>query len=161
MQENVAIGVSVAFGNVDMVVRRRRITSTGIQGPILDNSNSSQECAALCPAGVDLTMAFLTFRAGTPRRGFGSTLEGGLGVTSFRNLRTRADSRPIENFRSSMDFTAVLGGGLHYGFSDDFHVTLAQEFGIGFHSKEGIEAGSSSTFRPRITRFGLRYGFGH
>lgn len=161
VQENFAIGASVAFGNVDVVVIPRRITQTGDQSPILDNLSTSQECAALCPAGVDLTTAFLTFRAGTPRRGFGSTLEGGLGVTSFRNLRTKANAETIENFKSSMDFTAVLGGGLHYGFSDDFHVTLAQEFGIGFHSKEGIPAGSSSTFRPRMTRFGLRYGFGH
>jgi hypothetical protein len=151
VQENFAIGASVAFGSVDVVVIPRN----------LENPSIPDACPRLCESGLDLTMAFLTFRAGTPRRGFGSTLEGGLGVTSFRNLRTRAGAEPIENFKSSMDFTAVLGGGLHYGFSDDFHVTLAQEFGIGFHSKENIEAGASSTFRPRITRFGLRYGFGH
>jgi hypothetical protein len=150
-EENVAVGVSVAFGNVDLVVIPR---NSG-------NPSTPSTCPTLCPSTLDLTTGFLTFRAGTPRRGFGSTLEGGVGVTSFRNLRTRAESAAIENFKSSMDFTAVLGGGLHYGFSDDFHVTLAQEFGIGFHSKEGIEPGSSSTFRPRMTRFGLRYGFGH
>jgi hypothetical protein len=151
VQDNFAVGASVAFGNVDLVVIPRNA----------ENPSIPDTCARLCPSTMDLTQAFLTFRAGTPRRGFGSSLEGGVGVTSFRNLRTKAGAEPIENFKSSMDFTAVLGGGLHYGFTDDFHVTLAQEFGIGFHSKDGIEAGSSSTFRPRITRFGLRYGFGH
>jgi hypothetical protein len=158
VQENFAIGASVAFGNVDLVVIPRRITQLGNEAPIL-NSPALQDCASLCPSTMDLSQAFLTFRAGTPRRGFGSTLEGGVGVTSFRNLRRKEGAVAIEDFKSSMDFTAVLGGGLHYGFTDDFHVTLAQEFGIGFHSKDGIEAGSSSTFRPRITRFGLRYGF--
>lgn len=150
MQDNIAIGVNVAHGNVDLRVIPR----------FTEDPSTPEECPHLCPSTMDLWSVMATFRAGIPRRGFGSTLQGGLGVTGFRNLRTRDTQAPITGFESSWDFTAMLGAGLHYGFSNDFHVTLAQEFGIGFHSKENLPDGASSSFRPRSTRFGLRYGFG-
>jgi hypothetical protein len=152
LQEGSAIGISVGYGTVDLTAIP--LEQVGVVQPI------PGECASSCQARMDLWSAMATFRAGNARRGFGSSLEGGLGFTGFSNLRTRDENQEFAGFVRSWDFTAALGGGFSYGFSDDFHVTLVQDFGIGFHSKKELPDGSSSTFRPRTTRFGLRYGFG-
>jgi hypothetical protein len=149
VQENMALGVAVAYGDVDLMVI-----------PISNEEPATRaSCPTLCPSRMNLWTAMATARMGAVGRGFGSTFEGGLGATGFRKLRTRDTQEAVTGFQSSWDFTAMIGGGIHYGFSNDFHLTLAQEFGIGFHSKKDLPDGAASTFRPRVTRVGLRYGF--
>ena len=148
-QDNISLGVSVAYGDVDVRVLPRSPT----------DPSTPASCTGFCPSRVHLTSYMATFRAGQAGRGFGSSLEGGLGFIGFSGLRTRAGEEEIRGFARSSDFTAMIGASLHYGIGNDFHITLSQDFGIGFHSKRNLPDGASSTYRPRSTRFGLRYGF--
>ena len=149
VQGGIQLGFALAYGDVEL-----RASALDLQNP-----STPVSCAPTCPSRMKLWNAMAQFRTGGSNRGFGSSFEGGLGLTGFSNLRTRDTGEPIRGFESGTDFTAVLGGGFSYGFSDTFQVTLVQEFGIGFHSKKDLPDGASSTYRPRNTRFGLRYGF--
>lgn len=147
--DGVAVGVSLAYGSAGLFA-----VNQGIQ-PL----STPEGCSTSCRAEMDLWTVMATFRAGGQSRGFGSMLEGGIGFTGFTNLRTTSGEE-FTSFKNAWDFTASLGGGLFYGFSNNFHLTLTQDFGIGFHRKTNLPEGEASTFRPRTTRFGIRYGFG-
>ena len=97
--------------------------------------------------------------------GFHTYFEAAGGVTGFRDMRVRPDSTglagvPLGPARGQYDLSGSLGAGFGYGLSSHLHLSLVQEFGMGWHAKTDLPDGVARTWRVRTTRAALRFGFG-
>ncbi|HYW29994.1 MAG TPA: hypothetical protein VE869_00710, partial [Gemmatimonas sp.] len=87
LDEATTIGLAVAYGKVDLTLT----PLAGTQAPLDPAADLlPAQCQPGCSAQVDLWSAMLQFRSGGGP-GFHTFFEGNGGVTSFRNMRTRAD----------------------------------------------------------------------
>lgn len=151
LDDATTIGVSAAYGKVDLQVVPFVITNDGTVSVGLPAS-----CAQQCSAEAEMWSAMAQFRSGGGDR-FHTFFEANGGVTGFRNMRTRSDRAPIG--KASMDLSGTVGGGFGYTLSNGFAITVVQDFGIGFHSKAGLPEGTSRSWRVRNTRAALRFRF--
>jgi hypothetical protein len=154
LDDATTIGVSAAFGRVDLTV----VPFVIPEGSPLANPASPLPASCLqgCTAETEMWSAMVQFRSGGGDR-FHTFFEANGGVTGFRNMRTRAGREAIG--KSSMDLSGTLGGGFGYTLSNGFAITVVQDFGIGFHSKSGLPEGVSRSWRIRNTRAALRFKF--
>lgn len=95
------------------------------------------------------------------QRGFQTLFILAGGANAFRNFRVRATGDSIAGLgEMRTDLAGTLGGGVAYAFGSGTVVELVQDFGIAWHSKEGLNTGDGRTYRSRTTRAGLRFRFG-
>jgi hypothetical protein len=144
-----AVGASVAYGNVDLFLSRL----DGAGPPLPD------VCAASCETTADLWSVLAHFRTGGGAR-FRGILEGAAGFTSVRNVKAVPGGVALPGIGGGWDPTATLGGGFGFALASDVEVNLVQDIGIGWHSAEALPRGTSRTWRVRTTRFALRFGLG-
>lgn len=156
LDDATTIGVSVAYGKVDVNLVPFVVAEGGTPAPMTDTLPSS--CLQGCEAQTDMWSAMAQFRSGGGP-GFHTFFEANGGVTSFRNTRTRSDGVAIGKASGSLDLSGTLGGGFGYTISQGFAITLVQDFGIGYHSKANLPDGVGRSWRIRNTRAALRFAF--
>ncbi len=149
------LGVAAGYGVVDVNL------SPLYALPLAPGTVVTGACASGCLAQTELWTATGQFRSGGGQRGFHTIFVLAGGATAFRNFKVKAtgDSIPgLEKMRT--DLSGTLGGGVAYTLSQGLVVELIQDFGIGWHSKEGLGDSDGRTYRSRTTRGGLRFHFG-
>ncbi len=148
------LGVSVGYGVVDLTVSP--LVAVVTDGEVL---RVPESCRVSCEAETELWTLMGQFRSGGGP-GFHTLFQASGGVTGFRNMRTRLDTAAIGNPKGQFDLSGSLGAGFGYTLSPGFVVELVQDFGIGWHAKTDLPAGTGRTWRARTTRAGLRFAFG-
>jgi hypothetical protein len=156
LDDATTIGLAVTYGKVDLNLVPFVVAEGGGAAPAQEVLPAS--CRQGCAAQSELWSAMAQFRSGGGP-GFHTFFEANGGVTSFRNLRTRADRIAIGKPAGSLDVSGTLGGGFGYTLKPGVAVTLVQDFGLGYHNKSGLPEGVSRSWRIRTTRAALRYAF--
>lgn len=157
LDEATSIGVAVAYGKVDVgVVPFVIVDRSG--GLVDDVFPRPGTCADGCDAQTDFYQALAQFRSGGGP-GFHTFFEANGGVTSLRNMTTKTEGDAFDAVKGKLDLTGTLGAGFGYTLSQKLAITLVQDFGIGYHSKDDLPSGTSRTWRIRNTRAALRFSF--
>lgn len=154
MDEATSIGVAVAYGQVDVSVAP--FDPVGNTRPGIVTLPSI--CLNGCEAQTGFYQALAQFRSGGGP-GFHTFFEANGGVTSIRNMKAKADGATFDAVKGKLDLTGTLGAGFGYTLSQKLAITLVQDFGIGYHSKDDLPSGTSRTWRIRNTRAALRFSF--
>lgn len=154
LDEATTIGVSAGYGVVDLTLVPL-VYGAG-QQPV---PTTNTLCDTACSAQTQLWTLMGQFRSGGGT-GFHTLFEAAGGVTAFRGLETRDEGVAIGPQKGQFDVSGTLGAGFAYGLSSSLHVSLVQEFGIGWHAKADLPEGVGRTWRVRTTRASLRFGFG-
>jgi len=154
LDEATTIGVAVAYGKVGFTLAP--FVPAGNPRPGLEAL--PVECVNGCEAETDLYQAMAQFRSGGGP-GFHTFFEANGGVTSFRNMRSETEQSGIGDGKGKLDLSGTLGAGFGYTLSQKLAITLVQDFGIGYHSKDDLPSGTSRSWRIRNTRAALRFSF--
>lgn len=151
LDQTSTLGVAAGYGVVDVNLSSLNPTATaGVTGP----------CATSCVAQTEMWSLMGQFRSGGGNRGFQTLFTLAGGVNAYRNfkLKSTGDSIPgLTEMRT--DIGGTLGGGVAYQLGTGTVIELIQDFGIAWHSKEGLAEGQGRTYRSRTTRAGLRFHF--
>ena len=162
LDDATTIGLAVTYGKVDLNLvpfeRPFPPTASGTASESTIPEILPDSCLQGCAAQTEMWSAMAQFRSGGGP-GFHTFFEANGGVTTFRNLRTRADRIAIGKPAGSLDLSGTLGGGFGYTLKPGFAITLVQDFGLGYHSKADLPEGVSRSWRIRTTRAALRYAF--
>jgi hypothetical protein len=160
LDEATTIGISAGYGVVDLALTP--MTYTAAKPPT--SPELPAQCATGCDAQTQLWSLMGQFRSGGAS-GFHTLFEAAGGVTGFRDMRVRADSAGVAGValgpeKGQYDVSGTLGAGFGFGLSNNLHIALVQEFGMGWHAKTDLPDGVGRTWRVRTTRASLRFGFG-
>jgi hypothetical protein len=160
LDEATTLGLSAGYGLIDLTLAP--MTYAAAKPPT--SPALPAICAAGCEAQTQLWTLMGQFRSGGGS-GFHTYFEAAGGVTGFRDMRVRPDSTglagvPLGPARGQYDLSGSLGAGFGYGLSSNLHLSLVQEFGMGWHAKTDLPDGVARTWRVRTTRAALRFGFG-
>lgn len=147
------VGIAAGYASVDVFLSPLRNDSASVASATCPMSPTQ------CGVASEMWSLMAQFRSGGGP-GFHTMVEASGGGTSFRNFKSRADASPIVGLPTSIDISGTLGGGFGYTLSETLVVSVVQDFGIGFHSKENLPDGVSRTWRVRNTRASLRFKFG-
>jgi hypothetical protein len=147
------LGLSAGYGVVD--VNLSRLPNIGVPDPL---AGSPTVCPDRCAAQVETWQLMGQFRSGGGP-GFHTFFEAQGGVNGFRNLRTRDTREAIGTGDLQLDLAGSLGFGFGYTLGQGMVVSLVQDFGMGWHSRDNLPEGASRTYRTRATRAALRFRF--
>jgi opacity protein-like surface antigen len=145
LRNQATIGVVATYGRFPLTYRRFE--------PILDDV----DCGSPCEADADVVTAQALFHIGGGL-GLHQVIELQAGLTNYRNFQT-GDGRTLSP-ENETDFSFAAGYGIGFGFSRTLSLSLVQEFGAGFHGREGLSSGASGWTRTNALRAALRYGVG-
>ncbi len=154
IDEATTIGVSAGYGVVDLSLVPLVYPAGNQPAP-----PTVTTCDTICSAQTQLWTLMGQFRSGGGS-GFHTLFEAAGGVTAFRGMETRDEGVALGPSKGQFDVSGTLGAGFAYGLSSSLHVSLVQEFGIGWHAKADLPEGVGRTWRVRTTRASLRFGFG-
>lgn len=154
IDEATTIGVSAGYGVVDLTLVPL-VYAAGKQPA----APTVTTCDSACAAQTQLWTLMGQFRSGGGG-GFHTLFEASGGVTAFRGMQTRDTGVPLGPANGQIDVSGALGAGFAYGLSSSLHISLVQEFGMGWHAKTDLPDGVGRTWRARTTRASLRFGFG-
>lgn len=163
LDQTSTLGVAVGYGVVDVTMEPYGTSPVLAGGTSLPQVNSvATGCASAgCQAQTEMWSAMGQFRSGGGQRGFQTLFVLSGGVNAFRNFRVKASGDSIAGLtKMQTDLAGTIGGGVAYALGSGTSVELIQDFGIAWHSKEGLVAGDGRTYRSRTTRAGLRFHFG-
>jgi hypothetical protein len=146
-----SLGLAAAYGVIDVNVVRLRDDI----GPV----GLPPSCPPPCDAQSQFWSAMLQFRSGG-NNGFHTVFEAAGGLIALRDFRARVDRSALADLPSSLNPAGSLGFGFGYAMGRDFAITLVQDGGIAFHSKEALPENTGRTWRTRTTKAELRFGFG-
>lgn len=160
LDEATTIGISAGYGVVDLTLSP--LTYSAAKRPTSPELPAS--CTSGCSAQTQLWTLMAQFRSGGSG-GFHTLFEAAGGATGFRDMRVRADSTGVAGValgptKGQYDISGTLGAGFGFGLSNNLHLALVQEFGMGWHAKSDLPDGIGRTWRARTTRASLRFGFG-
>lgn len=116
--------------------------------------NGSREDATGTVAGVGLTFH------GGGGLGLHQVIEASIGALRFSDFSSDVDGRRLEPLDADLDFTFTIGAGFGYTLSSTAQITLVQDFGVVLHQGTALPNDANTRAYQRITRLGLRYGFG-
>ncbi len=154
LDEATTIGVSAGYGVIDLtLVPFTAAAGSAPPAPVVAT------CDTTCAAQTQLWSLMGQFRSGGGA-GFYTLFEAAGGVTAFRGMQQRDSGTPLGPDKGQVDLTGTLGAGFAYGLSSSLHVSLVQEFGMGWHATADLPDGVGRTWRARTTRASLRFGFG-
>lgn len=158
LQPTTTIGVGVNFGNVDF--NYRPLAGAGVPDALPDEPASVATCrSAGCAGQVDLWSVQAVLRGGGAAEGLYQIVEATGGVMGFRGLRAKVDGSPLP-VTNSYDINAGIGYGFGFALDHDLHIAFVQDWGIAWHSADGLPEGVGRTYRVRNSRITLRYGLG-
>ncbi len=149
LDEVTTVGAAISYGRVDLTIAPL-VSGTPVGGP------GATTCPTGCDAETDLWTAMGQFRSGGGP-GFHTIFEAQGGATAFRNLRVKSTQEAIGTRAMQMDLSGSLGGGFGYTLSRGFAISVVQDFGMGWHAKADLPAGTGRTWRMRSTRATLRF----
>lgn len=152
LDQTSTLGIAAGYGVVDVHLSP--------EGTIPGGSATGCLGAEGCSAQTELWSLMGQFRSGSGNRGFQTLFTLAGGVNAYRNFKLKAtgDSIPgLADMRT--DIGGTLGGGVAYALGTGTVIELIQDFGIAWHSKEGLAEGQGRTYRSRTTRAGLRFHF--
>ena len=119
--------------------------------------SSQSVCTTPCDADANVTqyMGQLHLGGGT---GIQQAIDIAAGATVFNNFRLTDTGVRLEPAKSVTNFSFAVSYGLALPVSQNFHVTLSQDYGqiIG----KRVAGRSSNTAQQNITRIGARVGLG-
>lgn len=121
-------------------------------------SSSGGSCFS-CAAHLDMMSLSGQFHSGGGS-GFHQVLDAALGATAYRNLKRDSDGALLAPDKGNVDWSFDIGYGFGYGLSNSTEITLTQDYGVVLHEGKGLPSGTSNTNRLRLTRLGIRFGFG-
>lgn len=147
------LGLAASYGAVDVFLSPLRSDTASVASDICPTSTER------CGVSSEMWSVMAQFRSGGGP-GFHTMFEASGGGTTFRNFKSREDATPILGISNAIDISGTLGGGFGYTLSQTLVVSVVQDFGIGFHSKDNLPDGVSRTWRVRNTRASLRFKFG-
>ncbi len=159
MQPTTTLGIAVRYGTVDLGYSRLA------GAPVLDlpptgELTSVQTCVFLgCTATVEAWGVQGIVRGGGGNDGLYQVVEVSGGVNGFRNMKAKSDGAllPVKN---AVDLNGSIGYGIGFALSSSFHVAFVQDFGIAWHSGDGLPDGVKRTYNTRNSRVTVRYGIG-
>ncbi len=152
LDQTSTLGIAAGYGVVDV--------NLAALNPTVDTVGAARQCTAGCAAQTEMWSLMGQFRSGGGNRGFQTlfTLSGG--VNAYRNFKIKATGDSIAGLGDMRtDIAGTLGGGVAYALGTGTVIELIQDFGIAWHSKEGLAEGQGRTYRSRTTRAGLRFHF--
>ena len=160
LDQSSTLGISAGYGVVDVTMQPYNLANRLATTPVANTVASS--CAgADCLAQTEMWSAMGQFRSGGGQRGFQTLFVLSGGVNAYRNFRVKATGDSIPGLSSMRtDLAGTIGGGVAYALGSGTAIELIQDFGIAWHSKEGLAEGDGRTYRSRTTRAGLRFHFG-
>lgn len=112
-----------------------------------------------CAAHLDMMSLAAQFHSGGGA-GFHQVLDAALGATAYRNLKRDSDGALLAPDKGNVDWGFDVGYGFGYGLSSSTEITLTQDYGLVLHESTGLPSGTSNTNTLRLTRLGVRFGFG-
>ncbi len=158
MQPTSTLGISARYGTVDLAYG----VLPGYTDPdvLLGDTTTVGQCRAVgCVATVESWGLQAVLRGGGGNDGLYQVVEVAAGVNGFRNMQAKSDGTllPVKN---AMDLNGSLGYGIGYALSSSLHVAFVQDFGIAWHSGDGLPDGTKRTYSTRNSRVTVRYGLG-
>lgn len=155
IQNQSSIGIVGTFVHVPFTYRGPAV---GVPCPACSGTPGGTTCAA-CAAHLDMIGLAAQFHAGGGE-GFHQVLDAALGATAYRNLKRDADGAVLAPDKGNTDWSFDVGYGFGYGLSNSTEITLTQDYGLVLHESTGLPSGTSNTNTLRLTRLGIRFGFG-
>lgn len=163
LDPNSTFGLAVGYGVVDVNLSpygTSPVLASGT-GVTVANTVASGCAGSGCLAQTEMWSAMGQFRSGGGTRGFQTLFVLAGGANAFRNFRVKASGDSIPNLgQMRTDLAGSIGGGVAYALGSGTAIELIQDFGIGWHSKTGLNEGDGRTYKSRTTRAGLRFRFG-
>lgn len=157
LDQSSTLGITAGYGVVDVNLSQYQpqfapnVTTPG--GTCLTTTG--------CQAQTEMWSAMGQFRSGGGNRGFQTLFVLSGGANAYRNFRLKASGDSIPGLSGMRtDLAGTIGGGVAYALGRGTVIELIQDFGIAWHSKEGLAEGDGRTYRSRTTRAGLRFHFG-
>lgn len=109
-------------------------------------------------AHATVTSLMASFRGGGGT-GFHQLFAVQAGALRFTDIEADDDNTVIDR-GGATDFAFSIGGGFGYGVNARLAIALVQELGLILHRSSGSSSNSNNSAQQRITRIGVRYGFG-
>ena len=150
LNEFTTLGLSGGYGLADVTLSP---ITAGATTPL------PSMCQVSCRATTELWTGMAQFRSGGGT-GFHTLFEASGGGTTFRKFTTVDSAMAIPGITNSFDLSGTLGAGFGYPLSRGMVIALVQDFGIGYHAKTDLPAGTGRTWKVRNTRAALRVKFG-
>jgi hypothetical protein len=157
IQNQSSIGIVGTFVHVPFTYAGRPSTSDA-SCATLAGCGTPNSCSR-CAAHLDMMSLSGQFHSGGGA-GFHQVLDAALGATSYRNLKRDTDGSLLAPLKGNVDWSFDVGYGFGYGLSNSTEVTLTQDYGMVLHESTGLPSGTSNTNTLRMTRLGIRFGFG-
>jgi hypothetical protein len=154
IQNQSSIGIVATFVNVPFTYRSpAQCVNCATGGTV-----GGVTCGS-CAAHLDMVGLAAQFHAGGGA-GFHQVLDAALGATAYRNLKRDEDGALLAPDKGNTDWSFDIGYGFGYGLSSSTEITLTQDYGLVLHESTGLPSGTSNTNTLRLTRLGIRFGFG-
>lgn len=129
------------------------------QGCPPPGGGSSQACGQF-DANMSVQSVWGTFNSGGSQ-GFHGVFDGGLGYTWYRDFESDGGGENLlADMKADRDFSFYFGTGFGYGISPRLRIALVQDFVWVRHQGEGLSNDERTTTQQRVTRLGVRYGYG-
>ena len=157
IQNQSSIGIVGTLVHVPFTYRSTAIVPAVLPCPSCGTTGGTT-CSS-CAAHLDMMGLAAQFHSGGGT-GFHQVLDASLGATAYRNLKRDSDGGSLAPVDGNVDWSFAFGYGFGYGLSSSTEITLTQDYGLVLHESTGLPSGTSNTNTLRLTRLGVRFGFG-
>jgi hypothetical protein len=159
IQNQSSIGIVVTFAHLPFTYRNTSVNFPDSCPACTSTVSQGASCGGQCAAHLDMMSLAAQFHAGGGT-GFHQVLDAALGATEYRNLKRDSDGALLAPAKGNVDWSFDIGYGFGYGLSNSTEITLTQDYGLVLHESTGLPSGTSNTNTLRLTRLGIRFGFG-